>query len=202
MSINRCSLQGTESLSITKIKIDHEILARSKLNNAVVSEYSEAMRRGAKFPPITVFYDGSEYWLADGFHRIQALESTGKSIVTVEVRHGSRREAKLFAVGANLDYGFQRTNADKRRAVEILLGDHEWRCWSNREIARRCRVHHQLVGNLRKKLCSFDTSSHQFRKGGDGRVINITNIGKRKKNSKSSNEINKRILKYSKLHKL
>lgn len=183
MSINRSSLQCTENLSITKIRIDHGILARSKLNNVVVTEYSDAIRRGAKFPPITVFYDGSEYWLADGFHRIQALEANGKSKVTVEVRHGSRREAKLFAVGANLEYGLQRTNADKRRAVEILLRDHEWRCWSNREIARRCRVHHQLVGKLRKKLCSFDTTSHQFRKGGDGRVINITNIGKREKTS-------------------
>lgn len=185
-------------LSLSLVKLDPEIQPRQKLNQEVITEYSEAMRRGGQFPPIIAYFDDTEYWLADGFHRIQAWKTTGKSKVLVEVRPGSRREAMLFAVGANLNYGFQRTNADRHRAVERLLNDEKWSRWSNREIARRCGVHHQLVGNLRKKLCSFNTSSYQFRKGGDGRVINITNIGKHSKNSKPSNEKNTRIVAYSK----
>ncbi|MGR3279384.1 hypothetical protein ACSYAD_30420 [Acaryochloris marina NIES-2412] len=112
MSINRYSLQITENLSITKIKIDHKIHARSNLNNAVVSEYSEAMRRGANFPPITVFYDGSEYWLADGFHRVKAKEANGDREILVEVEFGSHREAKLYAAGANVNHGLRRENVD------------------------------------------------------------------------------------------
>jgi hypothetical protein len=52
-----------------------------------------------------------------------------------------------------------RTNEDKRRAVMTLLGDEEWSQWSNREIARRCGVHHDLVGSLRSSLA--DSASDQ-----------------------------------------
>ena len=30
------------------------------------------MRAGDQFPPIDVFFDGQNYWLVDGFHRLQA----------------------------------------------------------------------------------------------------------------------------------
>ena len=112
MSINRSSLQITEDLSITQIRIDQEIQARCKINNAVVSEYSEAMQRGAIFPPITVFYDGSQYWLADGFHRVKAKEANGDCKILAEVEFGSRREAKLYAAGANVNHGLRRKTAD------------------------------------------------------------------------------------------
>lgn len=46
----------------------------------------------------------------------------------------------------------RRTNEDKRRAVMTLLNDAEWATWSDREIARRAGVHHDLVGTLRKSL--------------------------------------------------
>ncbi len=33
-----------------------------------------------------------------------------------------------------------------------MLEDAEWRVWSDNEIARRCRVSHETVGKVRKKL--------------------------------------------------
>ena len=33
------------------------------------------MEEGAIFPPVTVFFDGEHFWLADGFHRVQAAET-------------------------------------------------------------------------------------------------------------------------------
>ena len=38
---------------------------------------------------------------------------------------------------------------DKRRAVMTLLNDPEWSAWSDREIARQCRVSDKTVGHLR-----------------------------------------------------
>jgi hypothetical protein len=34
--------------------------------------YAEDMAAGAVFPAIVLFFDGAEYWLVDGFHRILA----------------------------------------------------------------------------------------------------------------------------------
>lgn len=50
-------------------------------------------------------------------------------------------------------------SADKRRAVETLLRDDEWRRWSDRTIAERCGVGHQLVAHARAELRLDDSSS-------------------------------------------
>jgi hypothetical protein len=65
------------------------------------------------------------------------------------VHEGGRRDAILFAVGANATHGLRRTNADKRRAVLTLLHDPEWRQWSDSEIAHKCRVSRPLVAEMR-----------------------------------------------------
>ena len=36
---------------------------RAELTFDVMEDYAEQMRSGAKFPPITVFFDGKDYWL-------------------------------------------------------------------------------------------------------------------------------------------
>lgn len=147
-------------LKLSGIILDKAIQPRSHIHDAVVAKYAEAMRQGNQFPPIIIYYDEGKYWLADGFHRFLAKQANDEQTIIAEVRTGSRREAKLFAVGANLDFGFQRSNTDKRRAVERLLHDEEWSCWSNREIARRCGVDPKTVNKLRKKLLNGSKSIH------------------------------------------
>lgn len=84
------------NLDLSEINLDEEVQPRKQTNQAVVQEYTGAMKLGAKFPPVTVFYDGAEYWLADGFHRVRAKESIGQPIICAEVWLGSRRDAILF----------------------------------------------------------------------------------------------------------
>jgi hypothetical protein len=110
--------------------------------------------QAAKFPPITVFYDGTDYWLADGFHRVEVHKQLGLVEIEADIRQGTRRDAVLYSVGANSSHGLRRTNEDKRRAVGLLLGDDEWRGWSDNEIAKRCSVHHSTVGTLRRSLAN------------------------------------------------
>ncbi|MCL2000844.1 MAG: hypothetical protein FWG74_05375, partial [Planctomycetes bacterium] len=69
--------------------------------------------------------------------------------IPAEVRSGTFRDALLFAAGANAGHGLRRTNADKRRAVEMLLGEPECVGWSNEQIARHCRVGPHLVAEIR-----------------------------------------------------
>lgn len=143
---------STIKLELSQITLDPDIQPRQQLNQEVVAEYAEAMRQGVKFPPVIVFFDGSKYWLADGFHRVLAKQMIGKQKFFTEVRHGSHRDAKLFAVEINVNHGNQRTNADKHRAVERLLRDRQWSCWSNREIAKRCGVNEKTVRNVKKQI--------------------------------------------------
>jgi hypothetical protein len=91
---------------------------------------------------------------------------------------GDRRAAILHAAAANANHGLRRTNADKRRSVETLLRDEEWRAWSDAEIARRCLVDPKTVGNIRRELSStMEIPESDQRKTADGRTMNTANIG-------------------------
>lgn len=126
--------------------------SRAAINEATVAEYAEAMGDPATvFPPVVVYYDGREYWLADGFHRLAAWERIGREEVPADVRQGDRRRAILHSCAANAEHGLRRTNADKRRAVMTLLEDAEWSQWSARQIARQCGVSHDFVARIKRE---------------------------------------------------
>jgi uncharacterized ParB-like nuclease family protein len=136
-------------LFVAAIRTDGGTQPRSTILRDVVEEYAAAMADGAKFPAITVFYDGAEYWLADGFHRMAATEAAGREKINCDVRQGTRRDAVLHSVGANAAHGMRRTNEDKRRAVRVLLEDAEWSRKPDNEIAKLCGVSQPFVGKMR-----------------------------------------------------
>src|SRR5690242_8250426 len=132
------------------IRVDGGTQTRAAISDNAVREYADSMNNGAQFPPLIVFYDGTDYWLADGFHRFRAFAENGIDEIEADVRQGSRRDAVLYSVGANAEHGLPRTNEDKRRAVATMLCDEEWKQWSDREIARRCNVGNEMVSRLRR----------------------------------------------------
>lgn len=136
-------------IGINKLNMHGGTQPRDKINDQVVHEYATAMRDGEQFPPVTVFYDGSTYWLADGFHRVAAVKQLCGAEIKADIHQGTRRDAILFSASANAKHGLQRTNADKRRVILRLLRDAEWAKWSNREIARQCKVDEKTVRNVR-----------------------------------------------------
>lgn len=127
--------------------------------------------------------------MADGFHRVQAKEATGAKEIKADVHLGENRDAVLYAVGANASHGLRRTNADKRRAVERLLRDHEWKLWSDNAIAKQCGVGHPLVGRIRKEIQSTTKDDPPtLRRGMDNRLIDTSKIGKSAQVSKGTNK--------------
>lgn len=116
-------------MSMLKIKIEdlntRDLQTRAALNEDTVSDYAEAMERGERFPAVTVFTDGEEYYLADGFHRVEALRRIGKKSVMAELQDGDYKAALLYALKANSTHGLRRTNADKRHALEMAWNARE-----------------------------------------------------------------------------
>jgi hypothetical protein len=140
------------NLGLDKIRIDCGTQARAAINQQVVEDYCEEIKNGAVFPPITAYFDGVTYYLADGFHRYLATKAAGAPGINTTVINGTLREAILFSLKANNDHGLRRTNADKRKAVMTMLEDFEWAEWSAREIADACMVGHNLVSTIKNEL--------------------------------------------------
>lgn len=122
------------------------------LDPAVVADYAEAMEEGTTFPPVVIFSDGTSFWLADGFHRTEAAIKIERETIEADVRQGTRRDAILFAAGANAKHGMRRTQADKRRAVTTLLSDPQFANESDRAVGKACAVDHKTVATIRREL--------------------------------------------------
>jgi hypothetical protein len=102
---------------------------------------------------------------------------------------GTRLDAIEASCGVNVDHGLRRTNGDKRKAVsrmfEVMTARGE--NWSDREIARRCAINERspILADERPKATGVERQS-DVRTGADGRAINVTNIGNRLRQLKSS----------------
>lgn len=144
-------------LGLRQIKTNGGTQPRETLDEELVKDYAQKMKARVKFPPVVVFFDGADRWLADGFHRYAAAIHADLEKIDVEIRQGTRRDAILYSVGANEEHGNRRTDADRRRAVLTLLNDQEWSQWSNVEIAKRCNVSEGFVRLVRDDASSNDT---------------------------------------------
>jgi hypothetical protein len=141
-------------IPLAKIIVDAAVQQRAAgTSQHVVADYAEAMRDGVGFPPIDVFCDeDGAFYLANGFHRLDAHQLAYPDVEDIECRvhPGNRDDALLFACGANAQHGLPRSRSDKMKAVATLLGSEQWSVWSDREIARQCRVSHVFVATVRR----------------------------------------------------
>ena len=168
-------------LRIDQIQILEELQSRASTDWKHVDELVELLQSGGQFKDHPVVFRqgpaGDEYFLADGFHRVHAYLKAGIETAMFDVRAGGStafRLAKLWSIQSNITHGLKRSNADKRRAVEMLLADEEWSSKSDRWIAETAGVHHVTVANI-KQVVNFTTSpvsgeaTPEFKMGADGK---------------------------------
>ena len=159
----------TKTIKLSEIVIDAGTQQRVEPTQSVIDEYSEAIKCGAKFPPVTVFSNGVTYYLVDGFHRYFAYKKAGGiDDVLAEVHEGTKRDAILFSASVNGTHGLRLTNQDKRKHVLVLLTDDEWSQWSDRDIAKHCKVTQPFVSKIRKDIVPDSAAT-----GSDEKVITV-----------------------------
>jgi hypothetical protein len=169
---------------LDRIPTDQGGQTRVHVHAGAVRDYAAAMTAqladgGLQFPPVVLFTDGRDYWLADGFHRVLAARKAGLAEIAAQVHPGTQRDVLLFAVSANGAHGLPRTRADMRKLVGLLLADVEWSQWSDREIARRCRVDHKVVSRLRRRACGAQPHmpDRKVRRGGTVYQMDVNSRG-------------------------
>ena len=143
----------SNKISLSKISTANDTQVRLKIDEDTVAAYAEAMQDGAVFPPVVVFHDGTDYHLADGFHRVLAANRNGFADIDAEVRQGTRTDALWYALGANATNGKRMSRDDVRKAIGIALVEFAGR--SNREIAKQIGCDHKTVEAERKAMESI-----------------------------------------------
>lgn len=111
---NAVALSRT-TMNRTAIRVDEALYPRNKETRQLASEYAEAKRAGAKFPPIRVDQHGR---LIDGMHRLLADDLNGVTQIEVE-RVKVKDDAEFFrlAATANAHHGQRYTGIDYAHIV-------------------------------------------------------------------------------------
>jgi len=188
------------------IHLDGGTQPRARISQEVCDDYAEQMRAGQPFPRIDVYFDGENYWLADGFHRHQAcmLARPGEAM-ECNLYQGTQQDAQWHSYGVNKTHGLRRTNGDKARAVQAALSHKRSKGMSDAAVAEHVGVRRETVLKYRHEMQSqfletnkstqhteatdmLETNNSALRTGRDGRTINTSNIGKRSAKSKRGNK--------------
>lgn len=161
-----------KQIAIGKIRTDGDTQVRCKLDDATVIEYAEKLKRGKKLPQITLFYDGKDFWLGGGFHRLAAWKRNDAKTVPSDIHKGSKEDAAWFALSDNSKNGLRLNAADKERAIKKALKLKPQT--SNRAIADMIDCDDHTVAKYRKELESTaEIPQSTEREGADGRTCKV-----------------------------
>ena len=150
----------TKTIKLSDIVIDEDTQQRERIDLDMVAEYAESIQCGSKFPPVTVFFDSAQYWIADGYHRYYAHKSSDIHEILADVHDGTKDDAVMFSFGANGTHGKRLTNADKHNNVKRALLFHRTKELSDRDIAKVCQVTHPFVSKIRKEVVTITTNGN------------------------------------------
>jgi hypothetical protein len=164
----------------SSIRRDGETQHRTTVNPGIVAEYSDLMRAGVVFPPVQVWWDGSEFWLSDGFQRIQAAELASFREITANVLHGTLSDARWDSYAANATHGVRRTAEETKRVVRLAIEHPMAANLSNVELARHLKIPETTLRRWRHKLSSSvgEDTVRIVNRGNSAYRLAISKIGK------------------------
>jgi len=122
------------------------------LDEDVIGGYMSLMADGVEFPPIEVVSDGANFWLWDGFHRLECTKRRKEKTIAAYVTEGTLRDAIWLSFSANRDHGLPRQKGVAKHIIEQILSDNSWSRKSLTAIARHIGVTRQYVTEIRESI--------------------------------------------------
>ena len=172
-----------KTLNLAVLRLDGETQARLALSQEKVQEYAALMEDGEEFRPVEAFFDGSDYWLADGFHRYFATKANKKTSIAVTIHNGTLEEAQLFAFSANKGHGLHMAAADIRHCIVRMLEHPVWGGWTNAAIAKHVGTSKMTVGRVKAAMSEPEESTEKkyINQFGEEKTIKTKNLGRKAK---------------------
>lgn len=162
-------IESQIQINLSDLQLDKSIQSREKINTKKVDEYSELIKEGFEFDSfISVIKDETEsgkFILIDGFHRMEAYRRNSKQIINCNVMRATYKDesennievndskyVSLFSILGNRKHGLPRTNADKRKAIRLVLTHPDFENCSDNQVHKVCIVSREIVKDVRNEL--------------------------------------------------
>jgi hypothetical protein len=140
------------TLPIGQITIDEGLQPR---RDGLSEEHVAAlMETPEDWPAIMVAHIGGRNLMVDGFHRFEAAQRLGYESIAAKVFYpDGNTDLFRVAFSLNIQHGRPLTRRDRNAYADDLLQSHP--DLSDREIGRRCGLHHETVGAIRNRRRDF-----------------------------------------------
>lgn len=137
-------------VKLTNIKIDGGTQCRKSVDPHWVKGMVDNMKQDVEYDPVEARFDGTVYWLTDGFHRYHAYTQLGIKEIDVAHLPGTQFDAQLDALAANEKHGKPLSREDKENKVLMALENPLVTDKSDYAIAKLCKVSKSFVGAIRR----------------------------------------------------
>jgi hypothetical protein len=121
------------------------------LNTDKVLEYAELINEGIVLPPVTVIFDGRDYFLVDGFHRLAAQRRTANKYISCQIYDGTKLDAIFMSYTANQAHGIPRTRDEIKGIIIKMFNDTECKGMTDDGIAKHIGASRSYVSKTRKE---------------------------------------------------
>lgn len=149
--------QLNKNLPLRLINVSGDTQQRA-LSLETIENYLGLMKDGEEFPPVEVVFDGKDYWLWDGFHRLECAKRLKKDTIEANVQSGDIRRAKWLSFSANNKHGLQRNLGDVEHIIRQIFVDAQWKRQPVAKIAKHVGCSRQSVYNIKRKIDSEETT--------------------------------------------
>lgn len=139
-----------KSVRLVDIRIDGDTQMRKSVNPEWIQGMVDKMKNDVEYPPVEARFDGTDYWLSDGFHRYHAHSRMGIKSIEVAYLPGTKEDARRDAFKANGKHGLPLSYEDKVFKVQKAIDDPLYKDWSDAAIADLCDVSKSFVGAVRR----------------------------------------------------
>ena len=116
----------TLSLQLFTLRMLLEKVEVVPLNEQIVATYIQEIEPTRICSPLKACFDGSHYWLFDGYHRLEAMKRLGFNTCTIQIFKGSRRDAFRRYIKDKLKCKHRGSTTVFTHCLRILSEDEEW----------------------------------------------------------------------------
>lgn len=148
----------SKKVPVDKVVVEKATQIRCRVSQEYVVELADLLKAdpALEMTPIVLVRDAdSNLILADGAHRLAAYIEVGREKIPAMVDEEHKEQALSYAVeyacGQNVKHGLRMTNADKNKAVIMVMEDDRMKVKTDVTLARLLGVSPSLIAKVRKR---------------------------------------------------
>lgn len=148
-----------KNVALSDVVFDKELYPRTQAYWLTSFDYSNSIKAGAKFPPITLALNNGKLILVDGKHRLDAFKLCKKKIIPSEIFTGwDRKKIFVESIKRNIAHGRILSPYEKRLCILKLRVMNI----TNKDVSKIIQIPQEKIENFIGQRLISSTTGEEF----------------------------------------